>query len=523
MERAPLKQKVNSTFRLNGYTLKSEAANYVVEALLQVSEQQRQLWLDKILLTIQKQPLDSCNIDRELIRSVLQDCVSETRGEVDFFMVFDAFSFPSFTYCTNKQKFLKDDLLGLPPKSILPDGVASKAEVFRSRYHLIQQRCLRNELFRAEGAVGGRRRFRLQPVELLLGSSSRLTDVLVLGMLTQLTEGKFFLEDPTGAVQLNLDDTKFPIGMFSEGCFVLCEGSYDDNVFDCTVMGFPPAEDAETFRNHFGNQNMFGGPNHICARANTELQVLEKQLDGSMFVFLSDVWLNQPQVMDRLRRLFDGFKDSPPTAFVMMGNFSDAPRNANSYKELRNHFVLLGEMVAKVPELKASRFVFVPGPTDPGIAPILPRAPLPAYISAEFQKRIPNSVFTTNPCRIQFCSQEMVVFRENVLSKLCRHGIYYPTENCPDIPPHFVTTLVSQCHLAPLPPHVCPVFWQHDHALRLYPLPDVIVCGDKFDHYSTTKLGCTVINPGSFHKEYMFKVYLPSSRTCENSQISDDS
>ena len=36
--------------------------------------------------------------------------------------------------------------------------------------------------------------------------------------------------------------------MFSEGCFVLCEGSYDDNVFSCSVMGFPPAEDAETFR-----------------------------------------------------------------------------------------------------------------------------------------------------------------------------------------------------------------------------------------------------------------------------------
>ena len=41
---------------------------------------------------------------------------------------------------------------------------------------------------------------------------------------------------------------RFPVGMFSEGCFVLCEGSYDDNVFTCSVMGFPPAEDAETFR-----------------------------------------------------------------------------------------------------------------------------------------------------------------------------------------------------------------------------------------------------------------------------------
>ncbi|XP_043201111.1 DNA polymerase epsilon subunit 2-like [Amphibalanus amphitrite] len=525
MERSALKHSVNSTFRLNGYTLKNDAANYIVEALLQVGEQQRQLWMDKILATVQKQPLDTAIIGRDLVRDVLQNCIRETRGEVDFFMVFDAFSVPGFSYCVNKQKFLKDELLGLPAGSVLPDSVAPKAEVFRNRYHLIQQRCLRNELFGGTDASGGggRRRFRLQPVELLLGSTSRLEDVLVLGMLTQLTEGKFFLEDPTGAVQLDLEHTKFPVGMFSEGCFVLCEGSYDDNIFTCSVMGFPPAEDAETFRNHFGNQNMFGGSNHICARANTELQSVEKELDGSMFVFLSDVLLNQPQVMDRLRRLLDGFKHSPPTAFVMMGNFTDAPRDANSYRELRKHFTTLAEMITKVPELRESRFVFVPGPTDPGIAPILPRPPLSAYISEEFRRRVPNSEFTTNPCRIQFCTQEMVIFREDVLSKLCRHGIYYPTENCPDIPPHFVTTLVSQCHLAPLPPHICPVYWQHDRALRLYPLPDVVVCADKFDQYTITKLGCTVLNPGSFHKDFMFKVYLPSTRTCENSQVGDDS
>ena len=44
--------------------------------------------------------------------------------------------------------------------------------------------------------------------------------------------------------------------------------------------------------------------------------------------------------MDRLQRLLDGFKHSPPTAFVMMGNFSDAPRDANSYRELRKHFAV---------------------------------------------------------------------------------------------------------------------------------------------------------------------------------------
>ena len=50
----------------------SDAANYIVEALLQVGEQQRQLWMDKILSTVQKQPLDTAIIGRDLIRDVLQ-------------------------------------------------------------------------------------------------------------------------------------------------------------------------------------------------------------------------------------------------------------------------------------------------------------------------------------------------------------------------------------------------------------------------------------------------------------------
>ena len=50
----------------------SDAANYIVEALLQVGEQQRQLWMDKILATVQKQPLDTAIIGRDMIRDVLQ-------------------------------------------------------------------------------------------------------------------------------------------------------------------------------------------------------------------------------------------------------------------------------------------------------------------------------------------------------------------------------------------------------------------------------------------------------------------
>lgn len=49
--------------------------------------------------------------------------------------------------------------------------------------------------------------FHLQPVEYLLSSGSNINRVIVLGMLTQLKENRFYIEDPTGCVPLDLSQT----------------------------------------------------------------------------------------------------------------------------------------------------------------------------------------------------------------------------------------------------------------------------------------------------------------------------
>jgi hypothetical protein len=46
-----------------------------------------------------------------------------------------------------------------------------------------------------------------------------------------------------------------------------------------------------------------------------------------------------------------------------------------------------------------------------------------------------------------------------------------------------VKTLVDQAHLSPLPLHVRPLFWELDQSLWLYPVPDLLVLGDKFEAY----------------------------------------
>ena len=61
----------------------------------------------------------------------------------------------------------------------------------------------------------------------------------------------------------------------------------------------------------------------------------------------------------------------------------------------------------------------------------------------------------------------------------------------------FTRTLVCQGHLTPLPLHVSPVYWAYDCGLRLYPLPDLVICADKHDPFNSSTLECTVMNPVS--------------------------
>ena len=83
----------------------------------------------------------------------------------------------------------------------------------------------------------------------------------------------------------------------------------------------------------------------------------------------------------------------PPTAFIFMGNFmasstESGPQKIKSFKDLLKNFA---EVLSEHQELaNNSKFIFVPGPNDPGYANIYPRPPLPEFISQELTAKIPN-------------------------------------------------------------------------------------------------------------------------------------
>lgn len=106
-------------------------------------------------------------------------------------------------------------------------------------------------------------------------------------------------------------------------------------------------------------------------------------------------------------------------------------------------------------------------------------------------------------CRIKFYTQEIVLFRQDLLYRMRRSSLIPPsTEETSDPFEHvstkllffiesrslrpsnlklieslllqLVATITHQSHLCPLPLTVQPIIWNYDHCLRLYPTPHTV-------------------------------------------------
>uniref|UniRef100_A0A8C2BY21 DNA polymerase epsilon subunit 2 n=1 Tax=Cyprinus carpio TaxID=7962 RepID=A0A8C2BY21_CYPCA len=397
MDARRVKQKVSAGFKMRGLILRPESSRFLLRVLESVTEADLEEVLERILDAVEKQPLGSSMVELSVLEAAVQDCSQSCDETIDnVFNIIGAFDVPRFIFSTERKKFVPISMTNHPVPKLCGQS-RDKAELFRERYTILQQRTHRHELF-TPPVIGsapdeGRNKFQLKTVEALLGSTAKVGEVIVLGMITQLKEGKFYLEDPSGAVQLNI--SKFHSGLYTESCFVLAEGWYEDSVFHINAFGFPPTEPSSFTRAYYGNINFFGGPSSTAVKASAKLKQLEEENEDAMFVIVSDVWLDRVEVLEKIQTMFSGYSAMPPTCFIFCGNFSSAPYGRH---HLSKHFVMDSTDSSETC-FCSSRFVFVPGPEDPGPGTVLPRPPLAEHITEEFRQRVPFSVFTTNPCR----------------------------------------------------------------------------------------------------------------------------
>ena len=173
----------------------------------------------------------------------------------------------------------------------------------------MQQRVLRNPLFSRplnQGATGKAREYvQLTPLDSLIGAGGHKC---LVGMLTQVEEGVFYLEDLNAKIPLDLSNAATTEGFFTEGCVVLAEGELEDGVFRVSMMGFPPPEARKKTLATLGGQMSGGNLDAIGVTSpqdRAQLEALEAASTDAMFVLLSDVHLDRPEVMAQLRKLFE--------------------------------------------------------------------------------------------------------------------------------------------------------------------------------------------------------------------------
>ncbi|KAL6309658.1 epsilon DNA polymerase [Sparassis latifolia] len=519
-------------FRKYGLSLGPEALEFVEELLdrHEIPDEDVEFSIEWIAKEYNKQDDAQMKVSLEVLQRVYEAFQSsgDSQDQTDHELVdpeshlafVDAFDMPLWHWSPERNAFERTT-----GPLTMSGSADSRTMAMRNRLNVIRQAVLRNEHF-SPSTLPSRDRehlLTLRSTKQLLGRAG--DRFLLFGMLSHSKEGKLCLEDQDGAVELDFSQLDQPSeGLFTEGCFALVEGDYtEDATFVVIAIGHPPCERRDTARSIYGHIDFLGkGSTTLLEDEQLAARVCMELPDLRFFV-LSDVWLDHPETLFGLRKLLDNCIENSfiPKVVILCGNFSSRgiPQgNSREVRRFQDNFDSLAELISSYPSItRTTHFVFVPGPLDVTVNSVLPRKPLLSAFVSRLKSRIPKVHFATNPCRIKFFEQEIVIFREDLMSKMLRNLVgVKPDVRNDDLKRYLVQTILDQSHLIPLTNTIQPVLSDFDHALRLYPLPTAVILADKYDRYQMSYEHCHVFNPGSFvGSSFTFSAYTPSLQQSE--------
>lgn len=497
-------------------------------------------FLSTVIASMTKDDSDLMNEALQLIDLHTPDSISHNMG------------MPVLKYDSMKKRFSLDT----PPKSSYFGTVDDKIDMLLQRYHLIQQRLLRQPMFQKNHNGES---ISLTAIEGLLGATG--TKIL-LGIIHQGQDGQYLLEDPSSSVPMDISQAEFlSDGFITEQSIVLVEGKMQDGILLVHRIGQPIYESRKSAVSSIGLQNcdFFRAIPTLSELSKLQQEELDHG-EESMFVLLSDVHLDNPKVLERLQKMFQGYQQLDPLpVFILMGDFMSKYPSSNEKQgsadmfssTIMGYFDDLANVIATAPKVqKEGKFIIVPGPNDPGLSHVYPRPKIPDYFTQNLRRKVTNVHMTSNPCRLRFFSQEYVIGRLDVVKLLRKECIVDPPMQLMDahdkdgenanmkddknqdvsqvLVQHAIKTMLSQGNLCPVPNSTLPVYWTQDHLMRLYPPPNAIFLGDQSaqPYYETYEKDCDIMNPGAFHLNGEFLVFRPvdlesgeRKADCEFSQI----
>ena len=491
---------------------------------------------------------DGARLNRERLRNELAD---------EAIVICDAFKTPRYQYDETRKAFVH--VTSEPTIDAMAD---SKINVYRERFHVLRQRVARNKMFTPpafarfkasnNGSDGDKSYQELTPLRSLVGNCYGTK--YVMGCLSQIEDGIFHLEDSTGSVRIDLTSASTTSGLFCENCVVVAEGEVrkSDGIFEVRALAHPPVESRKTTLEATNATDFMGasqGGKHVALRPRdlTEKEKIEKESVDASFVVISDCHLDDSKCLRRLQKIFEHYDASatPPGLFVFMGDFTRVPFGPMKYDfaSYTKSFDQLADLLDDYPSIREEcRFVFIPGPGDPGNTSAYPRPGLSAALRGhKITACLQKVEFASNPAKIRWHSQDLVFFRDDLQARARRACLLPPVDDLgteeddqnlnfdmseveierrramreKPLFHHLAMTLVQQSHLAPLPLTQMPIYWERDQAMWLYPAPNTIFLGDRSETQCLAKNVCevtTMVNPGCFADDGSFVIYKPSSR-----------
>lgn len=479
-------------------------------------------------------------LDAETIKSVLE-CMREAKndqtggGGVDALNLGDGIQVYNVTVDVKPfsyQVSTKEWVASSTPATLFPASDV-KAQIYSSRFYVILQRTLLEGRLVAEeeanvmGLLPNQRV--LTKVESLQGNPGFK---IVFGLIARVpADGarKWVIEGMHKSYALELEPDALD-HLVTDGSFVLAEGRLVDNKFVASDLIVPSCVPRRiTLVKDLVPRQIFGGN-----LTDEQLQLLTESEPGNtdgFYVVLCEIHLDSGRVLEKLADLFQGYEEvQPPTAYIFMGSFCSTPfvPTAEGVKNYQDGFERLKFMIRSLDNhiQNGTRWVFIPGPNDPG-SHMLPRVPLPDYLTLDIAKDLPNVVLATNPCRIRHFSRELVFFRHDVLRQLRRHEVLPlrdpdgSTVSAAHARSQMVKFLLDQAHLVPLPMAQSSILWAYDHTLRLYPLPHAVFIGGVTQPFDLEYQECKFCSVGPFCREAEFYAYHPIKDLIEPCDVPD--
>lgn len=488
----------------------------------------------------------------------------------------DAFEQPVFRFSHLRQSFEHDE----KKPSLFPEAVA-KPQLWLERFHFLKARILRHESFQAPSFHNQTGHYhKLTSIKNLLGRQGK--SFMLFGLLTTGVNAKYYLEDSDDSVCLDFTGATCGGGWFCPGCFVLVDGTYtEDETFLVSVMGQPPPEQREKTRDIYSGLDFLG--TGIEKSQERHLIRAEQSYRDAKIVFCADCHLDDPRSLKGIRSMLASYEflavGELPLGIVMTGNFISHAHHTNgfstSYKECWDQLAAILEEFPKL--CTSTRFVFVPGSNDPwslGGITSLPRKAIPRSFMNRVSRVCKMVTYASNPCRLNYFTQEIVVCRDDMVERLRRNNI--TMKRPPPEPPFdgttagdeedsaevlmhddgetqidtqaqvFTTpmpsnepdssasptqrpsadvlagrtlmrTILDQSHLSPFSVNTRPIYWSYSSSLRLFPAPSVLVLADTaISAFGITYNGTVAINPGKicWGKEGQWMEYRPATREC---------